>query len=770
MSSKSYTQRRLHAQIAQGQQNVSAAHPCAHSFGVSWGPGGVIAFGSRSLRVAHLSSLDSICVGNDKSLAAKRVAAALQVHKDSREQTAASAEYSTAGAAAAVAAEASVRRHKECAAAAAADAYGLEGEVQNALVDQHVWKALAALFGPTAADGTVEDVKREVEANLSSILAGASALPFARRREALLGWLALALWDGAVARLEELQKEGGTRKCVWALYSALQGEAAVLGALEGDGQPYLASLLAQPAECVRDDLLAQLEEDARGDEAPLFSQALVRLMTLLAGTPPDERDKDAHPWLALPNPWGAQGEWIWPYALAVAFERREGLTLPCASAFVREMRPPCDPLFHLLLLHTGAQQPLLQLPPRVHELRGVEKSWVRVADYSLSWHLMHTLRDLLDLQEPACAAALRAGYLHQLELLGCWAELHYVNNISPLAADELLSILPPPDEPEAAVLDLLQLEPCNAAAPLTAAAERLLTSFASSQHTDALLIQLHAAQALRARHAHRPLAELRQWLHALRVALARRAALCARLWAEAHAALLLLLPAEVLTAGYSAGAASREARGVKGALVFLNKVQLGARGIGEQPGWAEGGRLYLEYFDLLDAWRHFLQALPSAPPRPLPTLFPPLFPPPTPTGSPSRQLLSCLSRRLMQELASGRTLVDLKPFNGVTALTAAVAARGNALRRQLLADERSLGYWTAAHAHEAAALAQMTVHLASLPLLLRKHRNLPLPPPSTGCLEELLPPEMLQPICLPDILPQDKRAWMYRQLLDEALL
>ena len=53
---RSYTQRRAHAKAVDSAAGPSGELALAHSHRVSWGPGGLLAFGSRSVRVVRLAA------------------------------------------------------------------------------------------------------------------------------------------------------------------------------------------------------------------------------------------------------------------------------------------------------------------------------------------------------------------------------------------------------------------------------------------------------------------------------------------------------------------------------------------------------------------------------------------------------------------------------------------------------------------------------------------------------------------------------------------
>lgn len=292
-----------------------------------------------------------------------------------------------------------------------------------------------------------------------------------------------------------------------------------------------------------------------------------------------------------------------------------------------------------------------------------------------------------------------------------------------------MCLFPPPDEPYGEMLDLLELEPADMVAPITCAAERLVVDFTDPSQRDEQLVQLFVTQATRARHQHRVVCELRQWLHALRIALVRlhgKRSLCAYLWDEAHTSLLRLLPAEVLCAGRGASQQTSRARGTLAALRLLHEAQMGVRGIGEQPGWAGGAKLYHDYLTTVDTWREFLE------------------------------LIACGEEESMDALTLSSDGIE----KAAESLRMSIASRGNSLRRQMLEDERTIGHWTAQCASEVAALAEMARQVTVLPMLLRKHRELSGQDHSTPL--SALP-------SLPDVLPQDTRLTLYRQLLDVAV-
>ena len=279
---------------------MCTAIPLSHSCRVSWGPGGLIAFGTRSVRITSLKALGGMCgPDGDSSAVAARAEASLRVFKKAQDTVpvlALALETDAHPQLPENAARALAERllaHKESSLRASIEA-GAETGVQNFLVEQHVWKAVAALLFDRMSHTSAQDEDSEAQDEDSK------SVLLARRREALLGWLRLAMWDAAAARVDELNKSGDTpetkkRKKLWAMATALQHGEAVESALEG-GHAYLATLLAQPAQYIQDDLRKQLEELRRlgesegggaGGELPLDAESLPmwlsRLLRLLSG-------------------------------------------------------------------------------------------------------------------------------------------------------------------------------------------------------------------------------------------------------------------------------------------------------------------------------------------------------------------------------------------------------------------------------------------------------------------------------------------------------
>jgi hypothetical protein len=161
-AASSYTARRAHA------RTLDAGAPApALRWRASFGPGGQLCFGSRSVVVASLGALDAACRPSDEPAPRARAEAALAVAARAAEEAPA----------------ATLAAYK--AAAAGPD------PPPSALAEQHVWKLAAALFLPAGTDGATEGALRGADEGAAAALLGE------RQREALRAWLRLALWDAA---------------------------------------------------------------------------------------------------------------------------------------------------------------------------------------------------------------------------------------------------------------------------------------------------------------------------------------------------------------------------------------------------------------------------------------------------------------------------------------------------------------------------------------------------------------------------------------------
>lgn len=183
----------------------------------------------------------------------------------------------------------------------------------------------------------------------------------ARRREALLGWMQLAMWDAAATCLAALNDraeipEVRVRKSIWSLATALQRHEAVDFALQGQ-HSYLASILSQPAHSVKHDIDQQMNgwrelghsleccSMETPEDAELVPCWLVKLVQVMSGDTPKLNAAQKSSWHFLPCPWGREETWISAYALSlgfkVGFSLAPGALLPpsmCCIVFINPIR------------------------------------------------------------------------------------------------------------------------------------------------------------------------------------------------------------------------------------------------------------------------------------------------------------------------------------------------------------------------------------------------------------------------------------------------
>jgi len=498
---------------------------------------------------------------------------------------------------------------------------------------QHLWKLAGALLAATIRP----DHGGELEGGADP---EGSALQSARRREAILSWLRLALAESASTLHAKLPAaDVGARALE--LVSSLQTEGAVEAAI-ADGAPhaYLAALLAQPVASIRDDLAAQLAAwravgtSNAGDSAPsLIPPSLAKLSAMLAG----EAAAPAHP----------SASWLSHYAHMLSYGRIAPGDPPAPAPLPDGSTPP-DPAWHLLRLALDPRAPLAPLPPRELPPMAPGSSWVRLTDYSLAWQLRLVVGELLALRPPNETEELHQAYLAQLEMTDRWHELVFAASALPMAAAAagslasadaetpslaaLLCRLPLPDEPPEHVTRLLDLCALDEPAPLTAAAETLAAQWAGSDVADntqhprdphRLLALLHASQAQRASYQRRPAAVVRHYLSAAAAARAADAAysssasssaaapsvlaLLSDCWHLAHRALTreLIPPFLLGGAGLALAPDAARALGALGALVP-------PKGASE---WAKGGRPLLEFNECMAAYVACTSAIASGQPE-----------------------------------------------------------------------------------------------------------------------------------------------------------
>ena len=277
----SYTQRRYFAHAEQRRREGAGPSPdtpppdmmLAHSFRASWGPGGTLVFGSRSVRMVQVAPDAAAGNGGDAESTRQRAKATLGVEREAKR-------FAAGGDPPPLAVLA--REHKLATATAASS--------QAALQEAHAWKLVSALL-----DGAAH------QAGGAAMGEAGEALAHVRQREAVCAWLRLAMWDTAA---QELQEGGSAAARVWSLATSLHATEAARAALAGEeggggegggegGRAYLAALLATPVSEVQEDMRAQLahwrQHGAPAAAHPRTEAAaalLPRIFELLAGAPP----------------------------------------------------------------------------------------------------------------------------------------------------------------------------------------------------------------------------------------------------------------------------------------------------------------------------------------------------------------------------------------------------------------------------------------------------------------------------------------------------
>ena len=272
----SYTQRRYFAHAEQRRREDAEPSPdtpppdmmLAHSFRASWGPGGTLVFGSRSVRMVQVAPPDAAAGnGGDAESTRQRATATLGVEREAKR-------FAAGGDTPPLAALA--HQHKLATATAASS--------QAALQEAHAWKLMSALLDRAAH-----------RAGGSAMSEAGEALENVRQREAVCAWLRLSMWDTAA---QELQEGGSAAARVWSLATSLHATEATRSALAGEdggdagGRAYLAAMLASPVSEVQADMRQQLahwrQHGAAGAAPPPphaeeAAALLPRLFELLAG-------------------------------------------------------------------------------------------------------------------------------------------------------------------------------------------------------------------------------------------------------------------------------------------------------------------------------------------------------------------------------------------------------------------------------------------------------------------------------------------------------
>ena len=190
----SYTQRRYFAHAEQRRREGAGPSPdtpppdmmLAHSFRASWGPGGTLVFGSRSVRMVQVAPDAAAGNGGDAESTRQRAKATLGVEREAKR-------FAAGGDPPPLAVLA--REHKLATATAASS--------QAALQEAHAWKLVSALL-----DGAAH------QAGGAAMGEAGEALAHVRQREAVCAWLRLAMWDTAA---QELQEGGSAAARVWSL-------------------------------------------------------------------------------------------------------------------------------------------------------------------------------------------------------------------------------------------------------------------------------------------------------------------------------------------------------------------------------------------------------------------------------------------------------------------------------------------------------------------------------------------------------------------------
>ena len=164
----------------------------AHSHRASWGPGGTLVFGSRSVRMVQVAPPEQ---AGDVESTRQRATATLGVRVEAQ-RVAARGEPAPL---------AELAHQYKLATASAASS-------QATLQEEHAWKLVSALLDEAAH-----------RAGGSAFSEADEALALVRQREAVMAWLRLALWDSAA---QEVTEGGGAAGRVWALATSLHGEEA----------------------------------------------------------------------------------------------------------------------------------------------------------------------------------------------------------------------------------------------------------------------------------------------------------------------------------------------------------------------------------------------------------------------------------------------------------------------------------------------------------------------------------------------------------------
>jgi len=600
----SYTQRRYfaHAEQRRREKAEPTTPPpdmmLAHSFRASWGPAGTLVFGSRSVRMVQVAPPDAAAGnGGDAESTRQRATATLGVRVQAQRLAAGGDTQPLAELA---------RGHKLATATAASS--------QAALQEGHAWKLVSALL-----DGAAH------QAGGSAMSEADEALAHVRQREAVCAWLRLSMWDTAA---QELQESGSAAARVWSLATSLHATEATRSALAGEdagdsgcsgGRAYLAAMMACPVGEVQADMQAQLahwrQHGAPGaapqPHAEEATAVLPRLFELLAGeTAAAEIDISA-----VGDGRGRQGACGWPQGEWMrAYALRLGFSPDGIAARLRAPAPdahtPWDALWHALQLGAPRGWSSLSSLPLDRSAFPLCSS-LRLRDYSHSYALAHTAAAPLGFRlRGRRAALLQHSYVFQLAALRCWQPMLYLaaqpaawtGDEPPLAAPaaaelpelllRLLHRFPPPDELSAATLALLDARPLDEPPPLTRAALELALGWLDIPlqplHPTPLLCALHTALAWRARAQRRPRAEVRHLVEAASLG-------AVGLWAEAHTCLVAQLLPPIALSG-----AREEARGARALLLRLQQAAEGG-GPAAVPGWACGGRVYLLYFETLEA-------------------------------------------------------------------------------------------------------------------------------------------------------------------------
>ena len=238
----------------------------AHSFRASWGPGGTLVFGSRSVRMVQVAPDAAAGNGGDAESTRQRATATLHVEREAKR-------FAAGGDAPPLAELA--RQHKLATATAASS--------QAALQEAHAWKLVSALLDGAAHQAGGSGAMSEAGESLAHV----------RQREAVCAWLRLSMWDTAA---QELQEGGSAAARVWSLATSLHATEATRSALAGEdggdagGRAYLAAMLASPVSEVQADMQQQLahwrQNGAPGAPPPMPETPVSLRETLEVGLDP----------------------------------------------------------------------------------------------------------------------------------------------------------------------------------------------------------------------------------------------------------------------------------------------------------------------------------------------------------------------------------------------------------------------------------------------------------------------------------------------------